>query len=90
MTFLANTDALIIALRQNGGNPGNAEQDMNFYNQSGGLKLHSVKRSSDTEIEALVQIKKTERWVSFSMTVEAQAPHGISDIRVQPGVEPSK
>jgi hypothetical protein len=75
---------------ERGGNPGNAEQDMNFYNQSGGLKLHSVKRATETEIEALVQMKKTERWVTFAMTVEAQAPHGISDIRVQPGAEPGK
>lgn len=73
-----------------GGNPGNAEQDMNFYNQSGGLKLHSVKRSSETEIEVLAQMKKTDRWVSFTMAVEAQAPHGISDIRVQPGEAPAR
>jgi retinol-binding protein 3 len=73
-----------------GGNPDNAEQDLNFYNQSGGLKLHSVKRSSDTEIEVLAQTKKGERWVSFAMVVEAQAPHGVADIRVQPGAEPGK
>lgn len=68
----------------------NAEQDRNFYNQSGGLKLHSIKKASDTEIEVLAQTRKGERWVSFSMVVEAQAPHGIADIRVQPGVEPGK
>ncbi len=83
-------DALKKFHEERGGNPGNAEQDMNFYNQSGGLKLHSVKKSTDTEIEVLAQMKKTERWVNFLMTVEAQAPHGISDIRVQPGAEPGK
>ncbi len=76
--------------QERGGNPDNAEQDLNFYNQSGGLKLHSVKKSSDTEIEVLAQTKKGERWVSFGMTVEAQAPHGVADIRVQPGAEPGK
>ncbi|HEX4949659.1 MAG TPA: S41 family peptidase [Blastocatellia bacterium] len=75
---------------ERGGDPGNAEQDMNFYQQSGGLKLHSVKRSSDTEIEVLAQTKKSERWVNFLMTVEAQAPHSISDLRVQLGTEPGK
>lgn len=74
---------------ERGGDPGNAEQDMNFYNQSGGLKVHSVKKSSDTEIEVLVQMKKSERWMSFVMAVEAQAPHGISDIRVQPASAPN-
>ena len=76
--------------QERGGNAENAEQDMNFYNQSGGLKLHSIKRSTDTEIEVLVQMKKSERWVSFAMVVEAQAPHGIADVRVQPGAEPGK
>ena len=83
-------DAMKKFHEERGGNPANADQDLNFYSQSGGLKLHSVKRSSDTEIEVLAQMKKTERWVNFMMTVEAQAPHGISDIRVQPGEAPSK
>lgn len=69
--------------QEHGGNPANAEQDMNFYNQSGGLNPHSIKRSTDTQIEVLVQMKKTERWVVFAISVEAQAPHGITDIRVQ-------
>jgi retinol-binding protein 3 len=73
-----------------GGNPDNAEQDLNFYNQSGGLKLHSVKKSTDTEIEVLAQTKKGQQWVNFVMVVEAQAPHGVADIRVQPSAEPSK
>jgi hypothetical protein len=72
-----------------GGNPDNAEQDMGFYNQSGGLQLHSVKRSSDTEIEVLAQTKKEQAWVTFAMSVNAQAPHGITDIRVQPATAPS-
>ncbi len=76
--------------QERGGNPDNAGQDLNFYSQSGGLKLHSIKRSSDTEIEVLAQTKKGERWVSFTMVVEAQAPPGIADIRVQPGAEPGK
>ena len=76
--------------QERGGNPDNAEQDLNFYNQSGGLKLYSIRRSSDTEIEVLAQTKKGERWMNFAMVVEAQAPHGISDIRVQPGAEPGK
>lgn len=74
---------------ERGGNPDNAEQDMNFYNQSGGLKPHSITRASDTEIEVLVQMKKTERWVNFVVSVEAAAPHGITGLRVQPAEAPA-
>ncbi len=85
-----NLDALRKFHQERGGNPTNAEQDMNFYNQSGGLKLHSIKKSSDTEIEVLAQTKKESRWINFAMVVEAQAPYGIADVRVQPGAEPNK
>ncbi|HEX4947227.1 MAG TPA: hypothetical protein VFZ34_11210, partial [Blastocatellia bacterium] len=83
-------DAMKKFHEERGGNPANAEQDMGFYNQSGGLNVHSVKRSSDTEIEVLAQTKKDKRWVSFALAVEAQAPHGVADIRVQLGAEPGK
>lgn len=82
------------ALRQfhmdRGGNPDNAEQDMNFYQQSGGLKLHSVKRSTETEIEVIAQGKKDERWIIFSMSVAAEAPHGITGISIKPTSVPTE
>ncbi|MBL8202902.1 MAG: S41 family peptidase [Blastocatellia bacterium] len=76
--------------QERGGNPDNAEQDLNFYHQSGGLKIHSIKQSTETQIEVLAQTKKDERWVSFTMTVEAQAPHGVADLRVKPASAPSE
>jgi CubicO group peptidase (beta-lactamase class C family) len=73
-----------------GGSAANADEDMGFYNQSGGLKLHSVTRSTETEIELLVQSKKESRWLKFSIAVEPTAPHGINDIRVQPASAPTE
>ncbi len=76
--------------RERGGDEENAQQDIGFYQQSGGLKLHSVTRSDQFEIEVLTQTKKDERWMSFGIGVEPQPPHGITDIRVRPSAAPSE
>jgi hypothetical protein len=76
--------------RSRGGNDENAQQDLNFYRQSGGLKLHSVKRSDEFEIEVLTQTKKDGKWVSFAIGIESQAPYPISDIRVRPAQAPAR
>lgn len=75
--------------KERGGDEENAQQDFNFYQQSGGLKLHSIVRAGQLEIEALVQAKKDGRWLSFSIGVEAQAPYPLADIRVRPTAAPS-
>lgn len=74
---------------EHGGNPENAEQDIAFYEQSGGLKLHSVALSNEYDIEILLQAKKDGRWLSFAINVAVQAPHGIIDIRARPASPPS-
>ncbi|MCG3120544.1 MAG: hypothetical protein ALAOOOJD_03288 [bacterium] len=71
-----------------GGDPDNAQQDIGFYEQSGGLKLHSVVNSSEHAIEVLVQAKNDERWLSFAISVAALPPNGITDIRVRPTEAP--
>jgi len=71
------------------GNVDNAGQDMEFYDQSGGLTLHSVKQSSDYEIETLVQTKKDGRWLSFKMEVESMAPYPAIKIGMQPAEAPN-
>lgn len=93
--FLAafNTGELAALRRfheEHGGNPNNAQMDLDFYTQSRGLKLHRVTRSSEYEIEILVQAKNDLRWLSFGITVTQSAPHGIDDIRVQPASAPSE
>lgn len=75
---------------EHGGNPNNADMDMNFFRQCGGLKLHSVTRSSEYEIETLAQAKNDQRWLSFGISVTQSAPHGIDDIRVRPASAPSE
>ncbi len=75
---------------EHGENPNNAQEDMDFYAQSGGLKLHSVTSTSAYEIETLVQAKRDKRWLRFGITVATSAPHGINDIRVQPASAPSE
>jgi CubicO group peptidase (beta-lactamase class C family) len=71
-----------------GGNVENAERDLEFYNQSGGLVLHSAKASGEFEIEALVQTKKDGNWLNFTMRVESSAPYPPTDIRAQPAEAP--
>ena len=85
-----NLDAMRAFHQERGGDAGNADQDMSFYNQSGGLKLHSLKRATETEIEVLTQTRKGERWINFAISVGADAPHSITDLRVQPAAAPSK
>lgn len=76
--------------KERGGDEENAQQDLGFYQQSGGLKIHSVTRSDQFEIEVLAQTKNGERWVSFAIGVEPRAPHGIADIRVRPTSAPGE
>ncbi|MGE0886442.1 MAG: serine hydrolase [Blastocatellales bacterium] len=75
--------------QETGGDPENAEQDLGFYQQSGGLKPHSVVSSSQFEIQILAQGKKDERWLNFSITVESQAPHAVTELRINPTPAPS-
>jgi hypothetical protein len=75
--------------RDHGGDEGNAEQDLNAYRQMGALKLHRVVKSEELAIEVLVQSQQNGAWFNFSIGVEAQPPHGIAEIRVQPGADPA-
>ena len=74
--------------RESGGDEENAQQDFGLYQQTGGLQIHGLPRSTDFELTALVQAKKDGRWLNFSINVERQPPHPITDIRVQPTSAP--
>jgi CubicO group peptidase (beta-lactamase class C family) len=71
------------------GNADNADQDLDFYNQTGGLTLHSIKQAGDYEVEALMQTKKDGRWLNFKMQVGATAPYPATDIQVHPADAPA-
>ncbi len=75
--------------RESGGEEENAQQDFGMYQQTGGLLLHSLTRNSDYELTALVQTAKDQGWLNFSINAARQAPHGITDIRVQPTAAPT-
>ena len=72
-----------------GGNPENAQRDMEFYKRSEGLRPHSVVQSTDYKIEILIQTK-TGDWLNFSMEVAQTAPYQPTGIRVQQASAPEK
>lgn len=74
---------------EHGGNSENANQDLNFFNQCGGLKVHSVTATSDYSIAVLTQAKNDGRWLNFAIEVGPSAPYSIEDIRVQPASAPT-
>jgi CubicO group peptidase (beta-lactamase class C family) len=75
--------------QETGGDVENAGQDMNLYQQSGGLRAHSVIRSAEFEIEIVAQARNDGRWLSFSIGVEPQPPHGVAEIRIRPTSAPT-
>src|SRR5262245_61200918 len=51
------------------GDPGNAEKDMEFYQQSGGIKVSSIKSSSDYALEVIIETKNGGMQLSFALEV---------------------
>lgn len=82
-------DAMKRFHRESGGDEENAQQDFGLYQRTGGLKLHSLSKSAEYELTALVQANQDGRWLSFSIGVERQAPYPLADLRVQPAEAPS-
>ncbi len=76
--------------KDTGGDPENAQQDLGFYQRSGGLQVHSIVKSAEHEITVLARMKNGGSWVNFGIGVEANAPYPVSDIRVQPAAAPSE
>jgi hypothetical protein len=66
-----------------------AEQDKQFYDETGGVRLHSVVKSSDNEIEVLAQAKNGD-WVQITIAVEPASPNGIIRLAIHPGSAPAK
>lgn len=75
--------------RETQGDEENAQQDLEMFQRTGGLKLHSLTHSAEHELTALVQSKQGDRWLNFSINVTPQAPHAITDIRIQPAAAPT-
>ena len=73
-----------------GGDTENADKDLEFYEQTGGLKLHSLpSRATKDKIAVLVQTKKDARWLTFEFTVGAEEPYPITGINARPAKPPA-
>ena len=76
--------------QDHGGNVENAEKDKEVYDQTGGLKVHSVTRAEKAEVEVLVQTKNGGTWLSFVINISQEAPYGITGIHAQPTSAPGE
>ena len=73
-----------------GGDVNNADKDLEFYERTGGLKLHSLSpRGTKDKIAVLVQTKKDARWLTFEFTVGTEAPYPINGINARPSEPPA-
>jgi hypothetical protein len=73
-----------------GGDVENADKDLEMYERTGGLKLHSLSpRASEDKIAVLVQTKKDARWLTFEFTVGTDAPYPINSISARPAQSPA-
>lgn len=66
------------------GNPANAQKDLDFYQQSGGIKLVSVGKSTDYTLELVVETKNGPETLNLSIEVAKEAPYGLRMLRIQP------
>lgn len=76
--------------QDHGGNVENAEKDKDAYDQTGGLKVHSITRAEKAEIELLVQTKNGGTWLSFVIGIGQEAPYAITSIHAQPTSAPGE
>jgi CubicO group peptidase (beta-lactamase class C family) len=72
-----------------GGEAEAAQQDLEFFEQSGGLDLQKVAKASDFEIDVEGRTRKTARAVLLHFAIEPTPPHPVSDIGVRPLGAPS-
>jgi hypothetical protein len=73
-----------------GGDMENADKDLEFFERTGGLKLHSLSpRATKDKIAVLVQTKKDARWLTFEFTVGTEEPYPINGINARPAEPPA-
>jgi CubicO group peptidase (beta-lactamase class C family) len=54
-----------------------------------GVELHGIQEGSATEATALLRAKLTDDWMGLKVSVEAEAPHRITDLDLRPANSPS-
>ena len=66
------------------GNPANSQKDMDFYQQSGGIKVVSVGKSTDYTLELVIETKNDSEKLNLSIAVAKEAPYALQMLRIQP------
>jgi WD40 repeat protein len=61
-----------------------------LYQESGGLELGGVERSSDNEIIVFAKSSRTKEWKSIKLQTEEAEPHGVTLIELWRIPAPSK
>jgi hypothetical protein len=67
-----------------GGNPANAQKDLDFYQQSGGIKVISVGKSTDYTLELVIETKNGSEKLNLSIAVTKEAPYALQMLRIEP------
>lgn len=75
--------------RETGGDEGNADQDFEMFQRTGGLEPQQSVESSDYALTILVRAKKDGHWLRLSFGVDSQPPHALQEVRVQNAAAPN-
>jgi hypothetical protein len=67
-----------------------ARMDFDFFQQSGGIKSHSILSSSDYRLEILAQRKKEDKWLKLTIETETAAPYHARNLGFSPAEPPVK
>src|SRR4028118_92107 len=68
-----------------GGDAENADKDFEFFERTGGLKVHSVSPGGTKDkLAVLVQTKKDSRWLTFEFTVGPPGPYPLPTLTARP------
>lgn len=66
-----------------------ARSDYQVFQKSGGFKVHSILKSSDHNIEVLVQRKKDSRWQKLIVKLDSAEPHFVRTVNYEDAAAPS-
>ena len=75
--------------KDRGDDPASAEQDMEFYQQSGGIDPGRVVDASEFDLQIEVRTRRDGRPLIVRFGVEPHPPHAVSDIGIRPAGSPA-
>lgn len=75
---------------ERGGEADFAQQDLGFYQQSGGIDLGKIMNASDFRIEIEAKTRKESRGIILVFAVDPAPPHPVADVGVRPPGAPGR